>query len=193
MRNSFGYIDLLQTDLTQFVLIELVHSAEYASLPNYEPCYSDNETDNARGCEKSLESLFEALSTPSKEDNPNQMSRFHDNTITYLSPATTRLHNDLACNLTPTKLHHTTETLRQSRKTILENIDWMIQYGMIEENEHAAEIFDDLEKFVQKTKWKFQDIILNAKNKDRRQGQLEFAAYDQKKKKPEKRLKGVAG
>jgi hypothetical protein len=189
LRNSFGYIDLLQTDLTQFVLIELVHSAEYASLPNYEPCYSDNETDNARGCEKSLELLFEALSTPSKEDNPNQMSRFHDNTITYLSPATTCLHNDLACNLTPTKLHHTTETLHQSQKSILE----MIQYGMIEENEHAAEIFDDLEKFVQKTKWKFQDIILNAKNKDRRQGQLEFAAYMIKRKKPEKRLKGVAG
>jgi hypothetical protein len=70
----------------------------------------------------------------------------------------------LACNSTPTTFHHTTETLRQSRKSILENIDWMIQYGMIEENPHAAEIFDDLEKCVQKTKWKLQDTILHEKN-----------------------------
>ena len=28
----------------------------------------------------------------------------------------------------------------------MKNFYWMIQYGMIEEHEHAAEIFDDFEK-----------------------------------------------
>ena len=69
----------------------------------------------------------------------------------------------------------------------------MIQYGLIDKNEHAAEIFDDFEKYVQKTKWKLQQIRLQDNTKATRQGNLEFAAYNDKKKKPEKRFKGVAG
>ena len=69
----------------------------------------------------------------------------------------------------------------------------MIQYGLITQNEHAAEIFDDFEKYVQKTKWKLQQIRLQDNNKATRQGNLEFAAYNDKTKKPEKRFKRVAG
>jgi hypothetical protein len=36
----------------------------------------------------------------------------------------------------------------------LYNIDWIIQYGMIEDNADAAAIFDDMEKYVQKYKLK---------------------------------------
>ena len=157
--------------------------------------FTEFEKDNEHGdgCAKSLESLFEALCTPSKEINDNKISRFNDNTISYLSPATKQLHNDLANNRQGTTLHHTTETLRDSRKTIIESLDWMIQYGMITENQHASEIFDDFEKYVQKTKWKLQQIRMQDNNKQPRQGKLEFAAYNNKKKKPEKRLKGLAG
>jgi hypothetical protein len=64
----------------------------------------------------------------------------------------------------------------------LYNIDWMIQQGMIEENEAATKIFHEMEKYVQKYKLKLQETILLEKNKGRQLGKLEFAAYDGKKK-----------
>jgi hypothetical protein len=76
---------------------------------------------------------------------------------------------------------------------MLYNIDWMIQHGMIEENIAASEIFHDMEKYIQRCKLKLQDTILQEKNKERQLGELEFPAYDGKKKKPEPRLKGYAG
>ena len=100
----------------------------------------------------------------------------------------------MANNQQATCVHHTTETLHDSRTTVIESLDWMIQYGMITENQHAAKIFDELEKYVQKTKWKLQQIRFQDKNKATRQGKLEFAAYNHKhKKKNRKRLKGLAG
>ena len=99
----------------------------------------------------------------------------------------------MANNRQATCVHHTNKTLHDSRKTVIESLDWMIQYGMITKNQLAAEIFDDFEKYVQRTKWKLQQIRLQDKNKATRQGKLEFAAYNHKKKKTEKRLKGVAG
>ena len=163
-------------------MIEIVHSDEYSSLPTYNPSFSEFENENEHGCAKSLELLLEALSTPSKDINDNQISRFNDNTISYLSPATKQLHHDLAYSRKATCVHHTNDTLRDSRKTVIESLDWMIQYGMITENQHAAEIFDDFEKYIQKTKWKLQQIQLQDKNKATRQGNLEFATYNHKKK-----------
>ncbi len=58
----------------------------------------------------------------------------------------------------------------------------MIQHGMIEENAEAAEIFDEMEKYVQKCKLELQETILLEKNKERWLGKLEFSAYDGKKK-----------
>jgi hypothetical protein len=58
----------------------------------------------------------------------------------------------------------------------------MIQHRMIEENAEAAEIFHEIEKYVQKCKLKLQETILLEKNKGRQLGKLEFAAYDRKKK-----------
>ncbi len=76
---------------------------------------------------------------------------------------------------------------------MLYNIDWIIQYGMIEDNADAAAIFDDMEKNIQKYKLKLQEMILLETNQGRRLGELEFAAFDGKKKRPEPRLKGYAG
>jgi hypothetical protein len=144
-------------------------------------------------CEKSLQSLFDALTTPSKDADTHDISRFDNNTLTYLSPATTHLHKDICGNSSDKCFGHNTVSLRNSRKSILENIDWMIQYGRIEENADAAEIFDEMEKFVEGAKLKMQNKILIEKNSGRKQGILEFAAYDGKKKKAEARLKGYAG
>jgi hypothetical protein len=57
----------------------------------------------------------------------------------------------------------------------------MIQHGMIEENAAATEIFNDMEKHIQKCKLKLQDTMLLEKNKGRQLGELEFPAYDGKK------------
>ncbi len=105
--------------------------------------------------------------------------------MTYLSPSTKRLQQDIAGNSVHKISLHTSETIRESRKSILYNIDWMIQHGMIEENAEAAKIFHDMEKYIQKCKLKLQDTILLEKNKGRQLGKLEFATYDRKKKKPE--------
>ncbi len=72
---------------------------------------------------------------------------------------------------------------------MLENIYWMIQYGRIEENADAAEIFDEMEKFVEEAKLKMQNKILIKKNRGRKQGILEFSAYDGKKKRQRLDLK----
>ena len=177
----------------QFVLYLFVHSRDYVSLPNYGANEDDDDEIPNNNCEKSLQSLFDALTTPSKEANTHDISRFDNNTLTYLSPATTRLHKDVCGNSSDKCFGHTTVSLRNSRKSILENIDWMIQYGRIEENADAAEIFDEMEKFVQEAKLKMQNKILIEKNRGRKQETLEFAAYDGKKKKAEARLKGYAG
>jgi hypothetical protein len=65
---------------------------------------------------------------------------------------------------------------------MLYNIDWIVQYGMIEDNADAAAISDDMEKYVQKCKMKLQEMILLEKNQRRKLGKLEFAAFDGKKK-----------
>jgi hypothetical protein len=87
--------------------------------------------------------------------------------LTYLSPATKRLQQDITGNSAWKISLHTSKTLRESRKSILYNIDWMIQHGMIEENAEAAEIFDEMEKYVQKCKLELQETILLEKNKER--------------------------
>jgi hypothetical protein len=102
--------------------------------------------------------------------------------LTYLSPATKCLQQDKAGNKARKISLNTSETLRESRKSILYNIDWMIKNGMIEENAEAAEIFHEMEKYVQKCKLKLQETILLEKNKGRQLGKLEFAAYDGKNK-----------
>jgi hypothetical protein len=73
---------------------------------------------------------------------------------------------------------------------MLNKIDWIIQYGVIEDNADAAAIFDDMEKYVQNCKLKLQEMILLEKNQGRKLGKIKFAAFDGKRKKTEPRLKG---
>jgi hypothetical protein len=100
--------------------------------------------------------------------------------LTYLSPATKCLRQDIAGNSAQKISLHTSKTIHESRKSILYNIDWMIQHGMIEENTEAADIFHEIEKYVQKCKLKLQETIVLERNKGRQLGKLEFAAYDEK-------------
>jgi hypothetical protein len=47
----------------------------------------------------------------------NEISRFDYNTLTYLSPATTRLQRDIASNSAQKICLHSRKTLRESRKS----------------------------------------------------------------------------
>ncbi len=108
-----------------------------------------------------------------KEGPTNELSRFDNNTLTYyLSLATKQLQQDIAGNSARKISLNTSETLHESRKLILYNIDWMIQHGMIEENAEATEIFHEMEKYVQKCKLKLQETILLEKNKGKTTWQI---------------------
>ncbi len=152
------------------------YSKGYNSLPNYGARNIDYDTDPNNQCTKSLELLFESLKTPAKEGPTNELSRLDNNTLTYLSPATKHLQQDIAGNSAQKISLNTSKMLRELRKSILYNIDWMIQDGMIEENAEAAEIFHEMEKYVQKCKLKLQETILLEKNKGRQLGKLEFVS-----------------
>ncbi len=99
---------------------------DYTSLPHYGAQDDDDDEYPNNTCQKSLESLFETLTTPSKDSDTHDISRFENNTLTYLSPATTRLHKELCGNSYAKIGGRSTMSLRTSRKSMLENIDWMI-------------------------------------------------------------------
>jgi hypothetical protein len=76
---------------------------------------------------------------------------------------------------------------------MLTNIDYMIDYGELMNNPKAAKIFDDMEKFVQDSKMKMQQLIMSDQLTQPKEGSNEFAAFTGRKKKPEPRLMGYAG
>ena len=101
------HIVIIQIRYLQFVLYFFVHSRDYVSLPNYGAYEDDDDEFPNNNCEKSLQSLFDALTTPSKEANTHDISRFDNNTLTYLSPATTCLHKDICRNSSDKCFGHT--------------------------------------------------------------------------------------
>jgi hypothetical protein len=57
----------------------------------------------------------------------------------------------------------------------------------------AAKIFDDMEKYVQDSKLKIQQLIMPDQLTQPKDGSTEFAAFTERKKKAEPRLKGYGG
>ncbi len=143
--------------------------------------------------EKSLESLFEQVMSPTKTGHQSEIARFNDITLSYISPQTKTLHSDILKNSPANLSHHDNNTIRASPKNMLTNIDYMIDYGELMNNPKAAKIFDDLEKFVQDSKLKIQQLIMSDQLTQPREGSIEFAAFTGRKKKAEPRLKGYAG
>ncbi len=80
---------IIEFNTASFLWHKSVYSEGYDSLPYYGARDIDYDTDPNDQCIKSLESLFESLKTPAKEGPTNELSRFDNNTLTYLSPATT--------------------------------------------------------------------------------------------------------
>ena len=160
-------------------------------------CYAPDECSESgigvNTCERSLETLFESLMTPCKEGKRDELSRFDNNTFSYLSPSSKKLQSDIALYTGRTQSHRFGGTISESRKSMISNIDYMIEYGSLDTNLEAAALFDEMEKSIQLYKRRLQGLILPTVLKGGQQGSIEFASFDGKKTKPQPRLKGLAG
>ena len=125
------------------------------------------------------EKLFGELNTPRK--NSNDISRFNDNTLSFLSPSTKRLHQDIAENSPANLPHHNSESIRASRKNIIANVDYVIENGRIENDPESAMLFDELEKTVADFKLRLQRRILPPPMTPPRKDMIAFAAFDRRK------------
>jgi hypothetical protein len=105
-------------------------------MTNFNPI--DNTDDDELAANQSLDALFEEASTPTKKKHTNEISRFNDNLLSFISPLSKQLHQDIAENSPANLCHHTKETIRESRKHMLESIQYIIDYGKVDVNPKAA-------------------------------------------------------
>ena len=88
--------------------------------------------------------------------NHNDLSRFQNNRMSYVSPMTKRLHGDIEEN-SPSRIHHhNAESLQASRKNMISIIDYIISIGDIEEDPQSAIVFEKMEKSLQMFKLELQ-------------------------------------
>ncbi len=90
--------------------------------------------------------------TPTKTGHQNKIARFYENTLSYISPGTKKLYSDILKNSPANQIHHNNDTIQVSRKNLLTNIDYMIDYNQLMNNPKAAKILDDMEKLRFKIK-----------------------------------------
>ena len=135
-------------------------------------------------------SIDDVLSPTQK---PNDLSRYQNNIMTYVSPSTKRLHDNNVENSLSRIRHHNAESLRASRKNMISIIDYIISIGEIEDNPQSAIMFDKMEKTLQKFKLELQQQKISQPTTPPHKGMIEFPAFNGPKKKPEPRLKGFGG
>lgn len=76
---------------------------------------------------------------------------------------------------------------------MIENIQYIIDYGNVTHNHTVATIFDDMEKYIQNAKSDIQRLNHVERIRTLPKGRIEFPAFNQKKSKPKPRLKGPCG
>ena len=113
--------------------------------------------------------------------------------MTYISPMTKCLNDDIEENSPSRICHHNVESLRASRKNMISIIDYIISIGDIEEDPQSAILFDKMKKTLQMMKLEFQQLKISQPKTPPRKGMIEFPAFNAPKKKPEPRLKGLCG
>ena len=142
--------------------------------------------DSTEQCEesigKALQSKFDDAVTPLKDNPLSEFIRFtSDNTTQYMSPASRQLHHNNYENSPANICHHNTQTLQASRKNMLENIQYILDYGNVHGNAKAADIFDDMEKYIEKAKIQIMELNHVEKIKTPPKGRIEFAAFNLKR------------
>jgi hypothetical protein len=84
--------------------------------------------------------------------------------LTFISPSSKQLHQDIVENSPANLCHHTKESLWESWKHILESIQYILDYGKVDVNPEAAKFFDELEKCVQKIQVRNTEVTTNGKS-----------------------------
>ncbi len=87
----------------------------------------------------------------------NNLSRYQNNIMAYVSPSTKRLHDDILRTSPSRVRHHNAESLRASRKNMISIIDYIILTGEIEEDPQSAIMFDDMEKIFKNINWNYNE------------------------------------
>ena len=132
---------------------------------------------------------------PTSLDNDfrlTELCRFQNNTHCALNDDTLRLQQQLEIH-SPAKVRMPSETqVRQSRKNMIECIDYIISNGDISENSDIAEIWDNLERVIREKQELVRNIVLSSTTKSVGNG-LEFPALTSNKTKVVKRYKGIIG
>ena len=87
-----------------------------------------------------------------EEDGRSHLTRLDKQTKSFLSPQTQRLHRDLENNSAERLCMPTMASLNQSRKNMLENIDYVKTYCDVENNPRVARIWADMEHYLETKK-----------------------------------------
>ena len=87
---------------------------------------------------------------------------------------------------------HTNEGIQASRRNILDNLDWILQYGDATMNANTSSQIRKIEKFVHSSRDKvMRDVTKDLKHPPA--GSISYTTISTRKKKPQPRLKGPAG
>ena len=91
----------------------------------------------------------------SPNQNPNELSRYRNNIMAYVSPSMKRLHDGIIRNSPSRVRHHNAASLSASRKNMISIIDYIIRIGDIEEDPQSAFLFDDMKKLFKSISWNY--------------------------------------
>jgi hypothetical protein len=94
-----------------------------------------------------------------EEDGRSHLMRLDKQTKSFLSHQTQRLHQDLENNSAERLCMPTMASLNQSRKNMLENIDYVKTYCNVENNPRVARIWAEKEHYLEMKQNEARDIL----------------------------------
>ena len=87
---------------------------------------------------------------------------------------------------------HSEESIQVTRANILKNLDWIISYGDIFNNQNTLHAINEIKKLVQEKKIAVMKDVVNS-SMYLPEGSVDWAGICTRKRKPSERLKGVSG
>ena len=121
-----------------------------------------------------------------------ELARYNNKIHSSTNNETMRLQHDLEEH-SPAKVRMPTEEqMRESRKNMIGNIDYIMQYGNVTGNPETAEIWERLEMTIQDFQVAARKNILGSSTPTKGKSVV-WPAFTTKKKQATKRFKGITG
>jgi hypothetical protein len=121
-----------------------------------------------------------------------ELARYNNKIHSSTNNETMRLQHDLEEH-SPAKVRiPTEEQMRESRKNMNGNIDYIMTYGNVTRNPETAEIWERLEMTIQDFQVEARKIILGSSTPTKGKSVV-WSAFTMKKKQTTKRFKGITG